>query len=87
MQKHVLQSIVELSLERTKQGMFDRSTWNFLVWIVFILDFCDYFRIITDHGKEARFPFLDENVVNFLQKLPIQYKVRSFVNIEVNGAY
>lgn len=31
-------------------------------------------RIITDHGKESRFPFIDENVVNYLQKLPIQYK-------------
>ncbi|CAG2218534.1 SPSB3 [Mytilus edulis] len=32
------------------------------------------FIIITDHGKESRFPFIDENVVNYLQKLPIQYK-------------
>lgn len=28
-------------------------------------------RVIADHGKEARFPFLDENVVSFLNSLPI----------------
>ncbi|NWY52246.1 ASND1 protein, partial [Chionis minor] len=28
-------------------------------------------RIIGDHGKEARFPFLDEDVVSFLNSLPI----------------
>ncbi|XP_066137110.1 asparagine synthetase domain-containing protein 1 [Saccopteryx bilineata] len=27
-------------------------------------------RVIGDHGKEARFPFLDENVVSFLNSLP-----------------
>lgn len=32
-------------------------------------------RIITDHGKEARFPFLDENVVSYLQTLPVHIKV------------
>ncbi|XP_048763515.1 asparagine synthetase domain-containing protein 1-like isoform X2 [Ostrea edulis] len=31
-------------------------------------------RVITDHGKEARFPFLDENVVSYLQTLPVQVK-------------
>ncbi|KAL5021075.1 hypothetical protein ScPMuIL_000230 [Solemya velum] len=31
-------------------------------------------RIITDHGKESRFPFLDENVVDFLSRLPMNYK-------------
>lgn len=31
-------------------------------------------RIITDHGKEARFPFLDENVVSYLQTLPVHIK-------------
>ncbi|XP_064625702.1 asparagine synthetase domain-containing protein 1-like [Lineus longissimus] len=31
-------------------------------------------RIITDHGKESRFPFLDENVVSFLNSLPIWQK-------------
>ncbi|XP_069126175.1 asparagine synthetase domain-containing protein 1-like [Argopecten irradians] len=31
-------------------------------------------RIITDHGKESRFPFLDEEVVNFLSSIPMQYK-------------
>ncbi|NXT88758.1 ASND1 protein, partial [Anhinga rufa] len=31
-------------------------------------------RIISDHGKEARFPFLDEDVVSFLNSLPISEK-------------
>ncbi|NXR08065.1 ASND1 protein, partial [Semnornis frantzii] len=31
-------------------------------------------RIIADHGKEARFPFLDEDVVSFLSSLPISEK-------------
>ncbi|XP_064142972.1 asparagine synthetase domain-containing protein 1 [Loxodonta africana] len=32
-------------------------------------------RVIGDHGKEGRFPFLDENVVSFLNSLPIWEKV------------
>ncbi|XP_041118138.1 asparagine synthetase domain-containing protein 1-like isoform X1 [Polyodon spathula] len=31
-------------------------------------------RIIGDHGKEARFPFLDEEVVSFLSSLPVWEK-------------
>jgi len=31
-------------------------------------------RCISDHGREARFPFLDENVVTFLQQVPIWIK-------------
>ncbi|ELW66603.1 Asparagine synthetase domain-containing protein 1 [Tupaia chinensis] len=31
-------------------------------------------RVIGDHGKEARFPFLDENVVSFLSSLPVWEK-------------
>lgn len=31
-------------------------------------------RVISDHGKEARFPFLDENVVSFLNSLPVWEK-------------
>ncbi|XP_071603902.1 asparagine synthetase domain-containing protein 1 [Heliangelus exortis] len=31
-------------------------------------------RIIGDHGREARFPFLDEEVVSFLNSLPISEK-------------
>ncbi|XP_074071612.1 asparagine synthetase domain-containing protein 1 [Macrotis lagotis] len=31
-------------------------------------------RVISDHGKEARFPFLDENVVSFLNSLSILEK-------------
>lgn len=32
-------------------------------------------RVISDHGREARFPYLDERVVHFLRKVPIQHKV------------
>ena len=28
-------------------------------------------RICSDHGKEARFPFLDAHVVNFLKSMPL----------------
>ncbi|XP_078084676.1 asparagine synthetase domain-containing protein 1 isoform X2 [Mustelus asterias] len=31
-------------------------------------------RVIGDHGKEARFPFLDEEVVSFLNELPVWEK-------------
>ncbi|KFQ19660.1 Asparagine synthetase domain-containing protein 1, partial [Merops nubicus] len=31
-------------------------------------------RVIGDHGKEARFPFLDEDVVSFLNSVPISEK-------------
>ena len=32
-------------------------------------------RIIADHGKEGRFPYLDENFVSFLSSLPLNIKV------------
>ncbi|RVE58457.1 hypothetical protein OJAV_G00209640 [Oryzias javanicus] len=31
-------------------------------------------RVIGDHGKEARFPYLDEEVVNYLNSLPVWMK-------------
>uniref|UniRef100_T1J6B4 Asparagine synthetase domain-containing protein n=1 Tax=Strigamia maritima TaxID=126957 RepID=T1J6B4_STRMM len=31
-------------------------------------------RVIADHGCEARFSFLDENVIEFLNGLPIWFK-------------
>ncbi|XP_029936996.1 asparagine synthetase domain-containing protein 1 [Myripristis murdjan] len=31
-------------------------------------------RVIADHGKEARFPYLDEDVVSFLNALPVWEK-------------
>lgn len=31
-------------------------------------------RVISDHGREARFPFLDEDVVSYLNGLRIQLK-------------
>ncbi|XP_006816856.1 asparagine synthetase domain-containing protein 1-like [Saccoglossus kowalevskii] len=31
-------------------------------------------RIISDHGRESRFPFLDEDVVSFLNSLPVNLK-------------
>jgi asparagine synthetase B (glutamine-hydrolysing) len=32
-------------------------------------------RCVSDHGREARFPFLDEEVVTFLNGLPMDAKV------------
>ena len=32
-------------------------------------------RIISDHGKEVRFPFLDENVMGFLASLTVDQKM------------
>lgn len=32
-------------------------------------------RVISAHGKEARYPFLDLTVVNFLAQLPIHHKL------------
>jgi asparagine synthetase B (glutamine-hydrolysing) len=31
-------------------------------------------RVISDHGKEARFPFLDEQLVSHLSSLPVELK-------------
>ena len=31
-------------------------------------------RIVADHGKESRLPYLDEDVVAFLQQTPIHLK-------------
>jgi asparagine synthetase B (glutamine-hydrolysing) len=33
-------------------------------------------RVISDHGRESRFPFLDERVVAFLNATPLWLKVR-----------
>ena len=33
-------------------------------------------RIISDHAREARFPFLDEQLVAFLNRLPVDVKAR-----------
>ena len=33
------------------------------------------FRIVTDHGVAGRCPYLDENVVSFLNSLPINVKM------------
>lgn len=32
------------------------------------------FSVISSLGKEVRFPFLDERLVNYLQSIPIWYK-------------
>nr|XP_060634193.1 asparagine synthetase domain-containing protein 1-like [Anolis sagrei ordinatus] len=37
-------------------------------------------RVIGDHGKEARFPFLDEDVVSFLNSLPVWEKANLAVH-------
>ncbi|OQV22264.1 Asparagine synthetase domain-containing protein 1 [Hypsibius exemplaris] len=33
-------------------------------------------RVIADHGREARYPFLDEKVVEFLLNLPVRLRCR-----------
>ena len=38
-------------------------------------------RCISDHGREARYPFLDENIVSFLNSLPVWIKVRIYIYI------
>ena len=30
-------------------------------------------RLISDHGRETRLPFLDEHVVSFLRQTPLQF--------------
>lgn len=30
-------------------------------------------RLISDHGREVRMPFLDESVVAFLAQLPLKF--------------
>lgn len=37
-------------------------------------------RIVSDHQREARYPYLDENLINFLNSLPIWMKVN--LNLE-----
>jgi asparagine synthetase B (glutamine-hydrolysing) len=32
-------------------------------------------RLIADHGREGRHPFLDEDVMSFLQQVPLQQMV------------
>ena len=63
--------------------MFDGDT--LVVYDQFFLSLLNYnvlfyHRCISDHGREARFPFLDENVVRFLQSLPVCVKVRVYLN-------
>jgi len=31
-------------------------------------------RVISDHGREARFPYLDESLVKYLSTVPINVK-------------
>ena len=40
-------------------------------------------RVISDHGREARLPFLDENVVSFLNSVPLHIKVSLYSSLEV----
>jgi len=40
-------------------------------------------RVISDHGREVRAPFLDENVVHFLCSLPMSLKVSNFILISI----
>ena len=36
-------------------------------------------RCVSDNGKEAWFPYLDERLVEFIQKLPIDQVVTPFL--------
>ena len=40
-------------------------------------------RVISDHGREARLPFLDEDVVALLNTVPMHIKVRIFKTFAV----
>ena len=42
-----------------------------------------YCRCIADHEREGEFPFLDEEVVGFLQQLPIWSKVMDLSALRV----
>ena len=44
-------------------------------------------RCISDHGKEARFPFLDEDVVCYLSSLPIWLKTWPDLNRGLGDKY
>ena len=47
-----------------------------------LLTFYLVYRCISDHGREARFPFLDEDVVSFLNSLPVWLKVNTMLLFE-----
>nr|XP_053646974.1 asparagine synthetase domain-containing protein 1-like [Cherax quadricarinatus] len=36
-------------------------------------------RILSDHGRAPRFPYLDEDVVNFLNSLPVWIKANLYL--------
>ena len=38
------------------------------------------YRIVTDHGVAGRYPYLDENVVSFLNELPLNVKMNLTVD-------
>jgi asparagine synthetase B (glutamine-hydrolysing) len=44
-------------------------------------------RCMSDHGREARFPWLDENVVQFLSALPIWLKINPCLEKGVGDKY
>jgi hypothetical protein len=33
-------------------------------------------RVLSDHGREARFPFLDDDFVRLVNRLPLEYKAK-----------
>lgn len=56
------------------------SFWVSKVYLQLTLTYATSFtgrddRIISDHGKEARFPYLSTHVVNHLCQLPIDIKM------------
>ena len=40
-------------------------------------------RVISDHGREVRAPFLDEKVVQFLCSLPMQLKASHSTSVSI----
>jgi len=43
-------------------------------------------RVISDHGREVRAPFLDEKVVQFLCSLPMSLKASHF-SVDLSMCY
>lgn len=44
-------------------------------------------RIISDHAKESRFPYLDEHLVSFLNQTPLWLKVFFLLMHFANDCY
>ena len=68
---------VEMDVKRISHrnlGRDDRQVYSYGLLCMLLMK-VSFTRCIGDHGREARFPFLDENVVSYLQSLPMSDKV------------